>query len=241
MITGKKKLKIMYIILLMVIVTVGCSTKDKQNVTEEKRNGKEEHEIEEKDELDIELDEEARSKIEQLTEEELRELIKRSEGLSSGEIEEQFSQEELDMLGTLTEVEIYDLIGMSEEEVYNFIYLYHNSVNLSITNSYKLGINSENYEEQERHKVGEFEEEFKWIINNFDLGSEYFNELAKDVVKLSQEHKEGDNDALYQLKYVLYEMDMYFNKEKEERISNISISDVEKIRKGEEPNLKYDF
>lgn len=137
--------------------------------------------------------------------------------------------------------EILDSIGLSEEEIYNIFHVFHGNVNTRIIFAYQEGIESDNYNEQHRKGVLNFQNEFMWLEKNYDFGTKYVNNLIKDVNRLIQAHVDGDNDALFTLKYVMYELDYMFNPEKAKEITaiTVSLSNAEKIRKGEEPVFDY--
>src|SRR5690625_5216765 len=61
----------------------------------------------------------ARNKVEEMTDEELRELIIKGKKANKGEVE--VTQEETDMLRSIGPDKYYDLMGITDEEVLGFI------------------------------------------------------------------------------------------------------------------------
>lgn len=235
--------------LLLVLIVGGFSSylyNSSQNVKADSTNVKQEVVEEESEKVSNVADrnskekvpnKEAREKLEKITDEELKDALTRAKDKTGVEIGKEFTEEEIEILNTITPEEYYDLMGMTEEEVYNWLDVYHLTIDMNIVFAHQEGIDSETYNKEHRHHV-DFEPEFKWIAENYEFETEYHNSLIKDIIKLMQVHKDGDNDALFALKSTLYELNGAYNPEKL-KDSMVSLSDAEKIRNGEEPVFDY--
>ena len=100
---------------------------------------------------------------------------------------------------------------MLEDEVYKLLDGFHDSINTNIiVASQEGGFDSEEYEDH-RKVIWSFKTEFEWIRDNFEFEKEYHHELIKEIISLMDDHVLGDNDALFSLKYILYELNVEFN------------------------------
>ena len=174
----------------------------------------------------------AREKVEKMTDEEMKELIYKGKEANKGNVE--VTEEETDMLKAITPSEYYDLIGMTDEEVLAYISAYHQQIDERIMFIHQ---GKEEYNEYLSGKP-----EFEWIKENYDFEKEYYNESINEIVNLIDEFMEGNQDALFSLKYMLYELNEEFNPEslKEERANKVTLSNAVRIQNGQEPINEYD-
>src|SRR5690625_668397 len=121
---------------------------------------------------------EAREKVEQMTDEEIKELIHKGKEANKGDVE--IKKEETDMLKAITPSEYYDLIGMTDEEVLAYINAYHQQIDVEIM------LFHEGKEEYSEYLSGK--PEFEWIKENYDFEKEYYNESINEIVDLIDEY-----------------------------------------------------
>jgi len=248
-----KKKSFVAVSLLLVLVLSGCfasnSNEDiKVDTSEEKEEDAKEKNEEiilvgdaESQPVDESENKKARKELEKLTDAELKELLNRVKHLSGEEISKKITKKEIEMLSTLAPEEYWDLMGLTEEEIYNLIAVLYGNVNSNIIFAYQNGIDSDEYNETHRDLVVGFEPQFRWIDKNYEFETEYHNNLIKDIIVLTQKHANGNNEALFALNYTLLELNSEYNpdKLKEIRATSASLSDIEKIRNGKEPRFNY--
>lgn len=177
----------------------------------------------------------AREKLEKLSDEEILELIDKFDKANKGG--EKLNDEDAQIIRTLTSDEYYNLTGMTDDEVLNWIDIYHGIINSNIMLAHQEGgVDSEGYEEY-RETITGLKGEFKWIRDNYNFEKEYHNDLMKEIVDLIDAHVDGDNDALFSLKYILYELNEEFNPESfdEERATHLTLSNAVRIQNGQDP------
>lgn len=252
-----KKVIFTYVLLFMVL-GVGCvssnsqsaesksedtkseKTESDESITAENEEVHDDYEAYEQEYYRSDEYKEAREKIEKMSEEELRELAKKPEE-NDYQITDDFTEEDKSILDALSAKEYYDIVGMTKEEVLSWIDSYHEHINMVLTNIDQHGVTK--YEEDngpKNHLMG-FRREFAWIRDNYEFDQKYHNDLIEEIVDLIDEHANGDNEALFSLKYVLYELNAEFNPEtiKEDTATSVTLTDTERIKKGKKP-LKSD-
>ncbi len=171
---------------------------------------------------------EAREKLDEMTDEEIKDLLHKGDQANKGEAE--VTDEEVDMLKSITPDKYYNLMGMTDDEVLNYIDGYHAYINTTI-----MLFHEEAEEYSEEFLPGRAE--FEWIKENYPFEKEYDKELINEILNLRDEFMEGNQDALFSLKYVLYELNAAINPEsiEESRAYDLSLSNVVRIQNGREP------
>lgn len=235
------------------IIGFGCSNEESQTTKKDNEESiqveantetepaENEDEDEAKEEWDHPHYEESRAELEKLTDDEVIELLNKSKD-NKHQITEDFTENEALILKTLTGEEYYDLIGMTESEVLNWLDAYHSHINTNILFADQVGgIDSDRYKEH-RGVISSAKIEFEWIRDNYNFEKEYYNELIEEILNLMDQHASGNNDALFDLKYILYEMNAEFNPHtlKEEKATNLSLSNTVRIQNGESPIDEYE-
>jgi len=247
----RKYVIIILTLLLLMIVGFGCSNEGSQST----ENNYNETDKEEKAEINTETNsteneeaeeeiinehphyEESRAELEKLTDDEIIELLNKSKD-NKHQITEDFTEDEVLMLKTLTSDEYYDLMGMTDDEVLNWIDVYHDHININIIHAHQDGgVDSDKYDEEHRDIIQGLKSEFKWIRDNYKFEKEYHNDLMKEIVDLIDAHVDGDNHALFSLKYILHELNEEFNPESfdEERATHLTLSNAVRIQNGQDP------
>lgn len=177
---------------------------------------------------------EARKKLENLSDEEIKELIHRFHEANEGG--KKITKQEYSILNTLTPTEYYDIIGMTEDEIYNLFDVLLVNVNSFIITAHEDGSDGVNYNKFKKN-VTNLKEDFEWIVNNHDFEKEYHKEMVKYLLELMDSYDNGDNDALFSLKYVLHEINREFNPEIFDRNTavDVTLSNAVRIQNGQEP------
>jgi len=222
-------LKEKFIFTLLIAIALGVGgynlySPNNQTVQADKTDEKQD-ESETKEEKEQNSD--ARNKVEEMTDEELRELIIKGKKGNKGEVE--VTQEETDMLRSIGPDKYYDLMGITDEEVLGFIDGYHQHINGEIMSVYE--------EEYEYLIPLSYKPEFEWINENYDFEKAHYNESINEILNLMDDYAEGNQDALFSLKYILYELNEELNPEtiKEERANKLTLDDATRIQNGEDP------
>ena len=264
----KRKHIILTYVLLFMVIGVACANEESQSKEVENDESDEEEHVDDQQEendaadkaKDIELKpeegyesyvmpdidseefKEARAKLEELSEDEIKELIKKP-AENDYQITDDFTEDDKLILNTLTTEEYYDLVGMTEDEVLNWIDVYHGKVNTYINYAHqKGGVDSDEYKEYRKDTMTGTKEEFEWIRDNYKFDKEYHNEAIKEIVKLIDAHAEGNSDALFSLKYILYELNQELNPEslEEGKANDLTLYNAVRIQNGENPLDKYE-
>lgn len=230
------KKRLFILLLIMVALGIGgCNTfqgnnqevqADQTDEKQDKSETKEDREYEEQNS-------EARKKVDKMTDEELKELIEKGDKANKGEIK--VTEEESEMLRAIPPERAYDLMGMSDDEVIGFIKGYHQHIDTMI-----MLFHEEAEEYNEEYLSGK--PEFEWIKENYDFEKEYYNESINEIMYLIDEYTEGNQDALFSLKYILYELNEEFNPESLEmvRANKLTLSNAVRIQNGKDPINDYE-
>lgn len=202
--------------------------KDAQADSKEQTNPKTENK-------DIKVDKKEKEKanpIDDYTDDELKELIIKGRKANKGEIElSDITEEELTIMKSIPPKKHYDLMGMTDENVLGYIDGLHNQINILIL---------EHYEGTERTDI-EFlpnTPAFEWINENHNFENEKHNKTINKIVELMQEYKKNkDEDIIFTLKPILYELNKELNPGslKERRATELTLRDAERIKEGKEP------
>lgn len=255
----EKKSVLFLTLSLFSVIGFGCSSGSSQETkgdgTEIKAESIENEESEEKPKKDIdEIEKEDmeqfinshpnyekyREKLDKLTDKEIIELLEKAKE-NKYQVTEDFTEDELLTLQTMTRYDELVLLGMTESEIYNMFDNFHNTINSRILSAYQEGgLESEEYEEI-RSGILYFKLDFEWIRDNYNFEKEYHNELMKEIINLIEDHALGDNDALFSLKYIIYELNLEFNPESfdEERATHLTLSNAVRIQNGKNPIDEY--
>ena len=134
------------------------------------------------------------------------------------------------MLRAIPPNKYYDLIGMTDDEVLGYIDGYHQSIDEMILRIYK---GTEDVDEEFLSGKAEFE----WIRENYDFEKEDQKKSINEILDLIDEYMEGNEDALFSLKYTLYELNEELNPEslKEKRANKLTLDDAVRIQNGKDP------
>ncbi|GGP09229.1 hypothetical protein [Oceanobacillus neutriphilus] len=171
---------------------------------------------------------EAREKVKEMTDEEIEELInKNREGNMSGD---NLTEEEIEILKAIPAEQFYNIMGMTDDEVKGYIDGYQRNINGIIIGTHK---NPTEYEENLLPGKAEFE----WIKENYDFDSEYDKESINEILELIDEYNEGNQKAIFSLKYVFYELNEKLNPKsiEETYASDLSLSNTVRIQNGKDP------
>lgn len=167
-------------------------------------------------------------KVEEMADEELKELIIKGRKANQGEVE--VTPEETEMLKNVPPKKYYALMGMTDDEVLGYIDNYHQTIDRQIMLFHEGG-------NDEKCLPGEAE--FKWIEENYDFEKDDQKESIKEILDLRADYMEGNQDALFSLKRILYDLNEELNPEslKEERDNNfiLTLDDSVRIHIGEDP------
>lgn len=189
-------------------------------------------EIENKDKKVDKKEKEKSNPIDDYTDEELKELMIKGRKANKGEIElSEITDEELKIMKSIPPKKHYDLMGMTDENVLGYIDGLHNQINILILNSYKDADN-EDIEFFPNTPV------FEWIKENHEFENKKHNETINKIVELMHEYKKDkDEDIIFTLKPILYELNKELNPGslKERRATELTLRDAERIKEGKEP------
>lgn len=176
---------------------------------------------------------EARKKVEQMTDDELKNLLIKGKKGNKGEVE--VTREETEMLRAVRVEEYYDLFGMTDDEVLGHINSQHQYLDEMI-----LLLHRGEIEHTEKfHFWGRFG--FEWIKENYNFENEYYNKSINEVLNLMEEYAQTKNrDALFSLKFILYELNQEFNPESiaTNRANELTLFNAVRIWNGKDP-LEY--
>ena len=225
-----------FFIVLLIVVALGiggCNTfqgnnqKVQADQTDEKQDKSETKE--DREETESVGNVQAKAELDKLTDEEIIELIKKSED-NNHQITDDFTEEDASILKELSDEKYYDLMGMTDDEVLGYINGYHQHIDTMIMLFHK-----EAEEFNEEYLAGKAE--FEWMKENYDFEKEYYNESINEILYLIDEYTEGNQDALFSLKYILYELNEEFNPESLEmvRANKLTLSNAVRIQNGKDP------
>src|SRR5690625_1990885 len=96
-------------------------------------------------------------------------------------------------------------MDMTDKEILSFINGYHQHIDEEIMSIYE--------EEYENLIPLSYKPEFEWINENHDFEKVHYNESINEILNLMDENAEGNQDALFSLKYNLYELNAELNTE----------------------------
>src|SRR5690625_1949653 len=133
------------------------------------------------------------------------------------------------MRSSIDQDKYYVLMVKTAEEVLCIINGYHQHIDEEIMSIYE--------EEYENLIPLSYKPEFEWINENHDFEKVHYNESINEILNLMDEYAEGNQDALFSLKYILYELNEELNPEtiKEERANKLTLDDATRIQNGEDP------
>ncbi|WP_339184574.1 hypothetical protein [Oceanobacillus sp. FSL W7-1293] len=232
----KKKFIITFVIAVALITGVFVFLESNNQVAQADEKDAQQRELENKEEKqapDIEERQrmiEAREKLEAMTDEEVEELIDKLEEYRHND-GDNLTEEEMYLSKYIPPERYYDIKGMTDDEVKGYINNYHINLNSRVIANHK---NPEQYEGE--LLVGKAE--FEWIKENYDFESEYDKESINEVLELIDEfNEEGDEDTLFQLKYIFYELDAKFNPDTENEYfpGDLSLTNTVRIQNGQDP------
>lgn len=119
-------------------------------------------------------------KLDKLTDKEVIELLEKAKE-NKYQVTEDFTEDELLMLQTMTRYDELFLLGMTEGEIYNLFDNFHDTINSRILIAYQDGeLESGEYEEI-RSGILYFKPDFDWIKDNYNFEKEYHNELINEI------------------------------------------------------------
>lgn len=79
--------------------------------------------------------------------------------------------------------------------------------------------------------------QLKFIEENHKFELEFQHHLINESIYYIEEFAKGDNNALFVLKNVIFELDLELNPDlyKQDRANYLSLSDVERIKRNKDP------
>src|SRR5690625_181579 len=129
------KKKFIFTLLIEIALGVGGYSPNIQNNQTYQADKTDEKQDDSETKEEKEQNSDARKKVEEMTDEELMELIIKGKKANKGEVE--VTQEETDMLRSIGPDKYYDLMGMTDEEVLGFINGYHQHIDEEIMSVYE--------------------------------------------------------------------------------------------------------
>lgn len=118
---------------------------------------------------------------------------------------------------------------------------FHTLVDTAIIYLNQEGIDSEEYTTTREGIIKDNALYVRWLSEKHEFDLQFHKNLAKDANHYLGEYAKGNEDALFSLKNVIFELDLETNPDryKPERANYISLSDAERIRNGMEPLGEY--
>lgn len=167
-------------------------------------------------------------------------VVENTKNTEDSESEKSESKEERLKLWN-TSIEQYkkekDALNLNTEKVNKWIHETHSHVDMAIIFAYQEGLTFEDQNQDISSWALAPFVGLKWIQENYDFESQFHRYLINDIIYFLEKFAKGDNDALFSLKNVVYELDLELNPElyQPQRASYLSLLDIERIKNGEGP------